>query len=161
MREAAPPAPARASVGVPPAAPASLHQRLTAAGRRLGAREAAHREALDAARRHCVALHGRVAAALDAFHAEAAAAGAPHLRLELGAPRLDEKHVRAFEFELRRGRHVGLVVVKARGELTLVGPFRDGRQEGPCRSLPWDDAAALDDALGGFLERLVEEAATP
>jgi hypothetical protein len=120
---------------VPAAAPPSLRERLAAAGRAIGAREAPHREALEAARQVCDVLHRHVRAALDEFHAEAAAAGAPQLRLDVGEPRLDEKHVRAVEFELRRGRHVGIVVVKAKGEVTLVGPFRTGKAEGPCRSV--------------------------
>lgn len=139
----------------------SLRERMAATGRTVGARESQHREALEAARCHCLVLHERVSAALDAFHAAASSAGAPHLRLEVGGPRLDEKHVRAHEFEIRRGRHVGLVVVKAKGEVTLVGPFRSGKPEGPCRSLPMDDEAGLELALAEFLERFVAEATTP
>jgi hypothetical protein len=56
---------------------------------------------------------------------------------------------------------VGVVVVKARGEVTLVGPFRAGKAEGPCRSLPIDANAEIESALGEFLEKLAEEAATP
>jgi hypothetical protein len=144
-----------------PAGADALRARLAAAGRALGEREAAHRAALAAARSRCEALHALARDALDAFHAAAERAGAPHLRIELGSPRLDEKHVRAYEFELRRGRHVGLVIAKSRGEVTLVGPFRTGKDEGPCRSLPFDAAADIERALGEFLERLVEEAATP
>jgi len=114
-------------------------------------------------------LHEQVGTALDAFHAALDQAGAPQLRIELSAPRLDEKHVRAWEFELRRGRHAGLVVVKSRGEVTFVGPFRTGKAEGPCRSLPVDlaspvaapSAPELGAALATFLEQLVEEAAAP
>jgi len=44
----------------------------------------------------------------------------------------------------------------------LVGPFRAGKPEGPCRSLPFDaPVEELDAALAEFLERVVEEAATP
>ena len=130
-------------------------------GRALGAREAAHRTPLEAARACSRALHARVAEGLVAFHAATAQAGAPHLRLELSEPRLDQKHARAIEFEVRRGRHVGIVTVKARGEVTLVGPFRAGKTEGPCRTFPMDAAAEIEEALGDFLERLALEAATP
>jgi hypothetical protein len=151
------PAGARSSAGPDP-----LRERLAAAGRALGAREALHRPELEAARERCRSLQSRVRDALDAFQAAAAAAGAPHLALSVSEPRLDEKRVRAWEFEMRRGRHVGLVVVKAKREITLVGPFRSGKPEGPCRSLSFDAPdAELDAALGEFLERLVEEAATP
>jgi len=141
--------------------PEALRARLADAGRVLGEREAAHASALEAARARCEALHGLARAALDAFHAAAAAAGAPHLRIEVGPSHLDEKHVRAYEFELRRGRHVGLVIARSRGEVTLVGPFRAGKDEGPCRSFPFDADADIQQALGEFLERLVEQAATP
>jgi hypothetical protein len=137
-------------------------KRLAAAGRELGAREAPHRAALEEAGARCAALRARVQAALEAFQAEAAAAGAPHLALTVSEPRLDDKHVRAFEFEVARGRHVGVVVVKAKREIALVGPFQRGKQEGPCRRLPFDAPEdELDAALAAFLERLVEEAATP
>lgn len=162
--DASPSAPARGSATSAAASPASgesLRERMAAAGRAIGARESQHSAALDVARRDCAVWHERVRAAIDAFHAEASASGAPHLRLEVGEPRLDEKHVRAMEFEIRRGRHVGLVIVKAKGELTLVGPFRTGKTEGPCRSLPRDADADIAAALGEFLERFVEEATTP
>ncbi|MEN8182314.1 MAG: hypothetical protein ABFS46_07245, partial [Myxococcota bacterium] len=62
---------------------------------------------------------------------------------------------------LRRGRHQAIVTVKSRGEVTLVGPFRSGKTEGPCRSFPYDAEEELHKALGDFLERFLEEAATP
>jgi hypothetical protein len=160
MREA-PQAPDR---GVQPAVsrPGPLRERLAAAGRALGAREAPHGAALDEARALCQALHARACDALEAFRAAAAAAGAPHLALAASAPRLDEKHVRAWEFQVGRGRHCGIVVVKARRAVTFVGPFQVGKKEGPCRSLPIDaPEAELDAALADFLEQLAEEAATP
>ena len=141
--------------------PEALCARLADAGRVLGEREAAHSAALEAARERCEALHELAREALEAFHTAAAAAGAPHLRIEVGPSHLDEKHVRAYEFELRRGRHVGLVIAKSRGEVTLVGPFRTGKDEGPCRSFPFDADIEIQQALGEFLERLVEQAATP
>jgi len=156
---------------------------MAAAGRALGAREAPHRAELDTARQRCLTLHEQVCAAVDAFHAAASAAGAPHLRISVGDPKLDEKRVRALEFEVRRGRYVGLVVVKAKGVVTLVGPFRRGKPEEPCRSFRFrvadrvaervaegtgqdagvaaDADAELGAALGDFLERFVQEAMTP
>jgi len=162
MGDGIPPAGSHASVpSRPSSASVALEARLAAAGRSLGAREAAHGAALEAARRRCEALRALALGAVEAFHAAARDAGAPHLKLEVGAARLDEKHVRAFEFEVRRGRHVGIVVVKSRGEVTLVGPFRTGKTEGPCRSLLVDAEVETAEALGDFLERLAEEAATP
>ncbi len=162
--DASPSAPAQGPVrpaGAPLSRCESLRERLAAAGRTLGERESQHRAALEVARRDCLVWHERVCAAVEAFHAEVSAAGAPHLRIEVSEPRLGEKHVRAMEFEIRRGRHAGIVVAKAKGELTLVGPFRIGKTEGPCRSLPRDAEADIETALGEFLERFVEEASTP
>jgi hypothetical protein len=51
--------------------------------------------------------------------------------------------------------------VKARGEVTLVGPFHAGKTEGPCKTFPFAAEAELQKALGDFLERFLAEAATP
>ena len=143
------------------AATPSLGDRLEALGRSLGEREAAHRDALQSARSCAAGLRDQVASALDRFHAASQKAGAPHLRVEVGEIRTDDKHLRAVEFELSRGRHRAIVTAKSRGEVTLVGPFRTGKVEGPCRSFPFEAREELQGALGEFLERFVEEAATP
>jgi len=162
MRDGSPPSDA-ASRGIPDLSPRhfSLRDRLTAAGRSIGEREAAFQGGLAEARKRAEALHAQVGDAVDAFHAAAERAGSPHLRIEVGPVRLDDKHVRAVEFAVQRGRHVALVIVKARGDVTLVGPFRTGKTEGPCRTLAWDAEAEIETALGDFLERFLEEAATP
>jgi hypothetical protein len=102
-----------------------------------------------------------VALGLEGFREGALAAGAPHLDIELGELRLDDKHVRAVEFDLARGRQRAIVTVKARGEVTLVGPFHAGKNEGPCESFPFSAEDELRKALGDFLERFLAEAATP
>jgi hypothetical protein len=146
--------------GVPPPG-ADLRSRLAAAGAQLGARESAHRAGLEEARKRAESLRALIAESIEAFHAAASEAGAPHLRVEVTQPRLDEKHIRAIEFEVRRGRHAGVVTVKSRGDVTLVGPFRSGKTEGPCRTFPWDAEDEICKALGDFLLRFLEEAATP
>lgn len=144
---------------------AGLADALADVGRELGRREAEHSAALASARAKLLELHDHVREALERYHAEIEAAGAPHLRVEVGAPRLDEKHVRSVEFELRRGRWRALFIAKSRGEVTLVGPFRTGKTEGPCKSLPLDPPGVrspeLDRALAEFVTRFLEEAATP
>ena len=40
--------------------------------------------------------------------------------------------------------------------MTLVGPFRVGKVEGPCKSFPFEAQDELDRALGEFLEQFVE-----
>lgn len=138
-----------------------LGARLAALGRSLGEREADHRGQLDAARSCAESLHADVALALSRFHAAAAEAGAPHLQIELSEVRLDDKHLRAVEFDLVRGRHKAIIVAKSRGELTLVGPFHEGKAEGPCHSFPSDARPEIEQALASFLERFLKEAATP
>ena len=139
----------------------SLGDRLASLGRGLGEREAPHAEGLERARACAESLHEQVAAALAAFHGAAANAGAPHLQIELSPVRIDAKHLRSVEFELARGRHRAIVTAKSRGDVTLVGPFRSGKIEGPCKSFPIDAVDEVQGALAGFLESFLEEAATP
>jgi ATPase subunit of ABC transporter with duplicated ATPase domains len=138
-----------------------LGARLERVGRRLAEREADHAQGLAEARACAEKLRARVEAALARFHASASAAGAPHLRIELGEVRVDDKHLRSVQFDLNRGRHRAIVTAKSRGDVTLVGPFRAGKQEGPCRTFPMDAGPELESALGEFLERFAEAAATP
>jgi len=138
-----------------------LAERLEELGRALGEREAPHAEGMAQARVKAAELHGRIAEALERFHRAAARAGAPHLRVELAEPRTDDKHLRAVELELRRGKHLAILTVKSRGDLTLVGPFRAGKTEGPCRSFPIGADAEIDAALADFLGRFLEAAASP
>jgi hypothetical protein len=149
-------------VRMSPSPPADdLGARLEAVGSRLGEREAVHAESLREARGHAERLRGEVARALDAFHAAAARHGAPHLRVAVSDVRVDDKHLRAVEFDLVRGRHKAVITAKSKGEVTLVGPFRIGKEEGPCLSFPFAAKDEIHSALGSFLERFLEEAATP
>jgi len=141
--------------------PADLGARLEALGRELGGREAAFQGDLARARAVAEKLRGRIEEGLGRFQRGAAAAGAPHLSAAVSEPRVDDKHVRAVQLDLSRGRHRAIVTVKARGEVTLVGPFHAGKTEGPCRSFPIDSAAEIDAALASFLESFLEQAATP
>lgn len=152
----------------PPAPPAPqpdasrwLRKHCSALGRAIGAREAEHVDALAQAFGEARRLHAALTDGLSALHAALDAAGSSHLRVSLGEPRLDEKHVRAVQFELVRGRTVALVSVKSRGDVVLVGPFRSGKTEGPCAKVPFVDPAAVDEALAAFLERFLDEAMTP
>ena len=85
----------------------------------------------------------------------------PYLRIEVSPPRIDDKHLHAVEFNLERGRHRAVITVKSKEEVTLVGPFRAGKKEGPCRRFPVDADAEIENALSDFLERFLEEAASP
>jgi hypothetical protein len=144
-----------------PLSAGALSTRLAALGRELGRREAEHGEGLERARKCVESLREEVAAALDGFHREVAAAGAPHLRVELSGVRIDDKHLRSVEFELCRGRYRAIVTAKSRGDVTFVGPFRSGKTEGPCKSFPIDARDEVRGALASFLESFLEEAATP
>jgi len=146
----------------PPAAGAAeLAARLEKLGLSLGEREAPHQAGLREARTALESLRGSVAAALERFHEAVAAAGAPQLRVALSEVRVDDKHLRAVQFDLTRGRYRAIVTARSRGEVTLVGPFHAGKTEGPCLSFPLGAADDLRAALASFLERFLEEAATP
>lgn len=143
-----------------------LEEKLAARGRELAAREATQADALTRARVLADALHHRVSRALAAY--EHAISSAPWLSVVQGGVQQDDKHLHAFEFDVRRGRHRVIVVVKSRGDVTLVGPFHMGKDEGPCRRVGFkpDDAvdAPTDDmieALGEVLDRFLVEAAAP
>ena len=138
----------------------ALDERLTAVARQLVEREGQHSADLDRARVCAQKLHERLAAALEGFHAQVMPS-APQLALTLGEPRVDEKHLHAVQFELERGRYRAIVTVKSRGEVTLVGPFRKGGVEGPCRSFPVAAEADIEVALEDFVLAFIEEAATP
>lgn len=154
MAPSAPPVPQ-------PASDSELHERLRALAEALAERETEHAAALEQAFAVAHRLHGRIAEAIDAFHGVLAVRGLGHLRVRLGEPRLDDKHIRAVQFELSRGRAVALVSVRSRGEVTLVGPFQAGKTEGPCETVPWAHTSTLAGALGDFLERFFEQAMTP
>lgn len=141
--------------------PIDLRQRLAGLGKTLGEREAPHRAELEAAQARAESLRKQVAEGLEAFHQSVASAGAPHLQVLLSPIRADDKHLRSVEFDLERGRHRAIVTVKSRGDVTLVGPFKAGKQEGPCKSFPFGAEPELSGALAGFLEQFLEEASTP
>lgn len=152
----------------PPAPPVSqsasegaLRERLCTLAEALAERESEHTAALEQAFAVSHRLHGRVLEAVDAFHSVLAARGLAHLRIRVGEPRMDDKHIRAVQFEISRGRTIALVSVKSRGEVTLVGPFKDGKTEGPCETMPWAHASTLELTLADFLERFIEQAVTP
>ena len=139
----------------------SLGDRLEELGRRLGDRESSHVEAIEEARAIAEKLRQKVAPALDRYHEAIDASGAPHLRVILGEIRTDDKHARSVQFDVSRGRSAAIVTVKSRGDVTLVGPFHRGKNEGPCRTFPFDAEADLEEALGDVLTGLLEEAARP
>jgi len=139
----------------------ALEERLERLGRELGEREAAHRADVERARAAAASLRQCVAGALERFHAAAARAGAPHLQIRLSELRPDDKHLRAVEFDLERGRHRAIVTVKSRGDVTLVGPFHRGKTEGPCRTFPVEAREEIEPALADFLTRFLEQAASP
>ncbi len=134
--------------------------RIVDLARRLGAREAERRAARNRAQGIADRIHGEIEDALRAFARAAGEAGAPHLDLmRLDPVEPDDKSVRAFQIRIRRGRFQALIICKDRDEVMLVGPFRRGSAEEPCRAIHLEDAganAALDDAIEGILVDLVE-----
>jgi hypothetical protein len=106
------------------------------------------------------ALRGRAALGIAAFVRVAEKSGAAHLTdVAVGPVESDEKHVDCLQFRVARGRWELTCVGKARGVVTLVGPYRRGAPEKPCAefALPGSEAdAALEDRL---LELLREASA--
>ena len=138
----------------------SLNERIEALARDVAKREAGHVEAIGRARAKSQALHAIVEPAIGSFNALVREA-APHLEVLVTPPRTDDKHLHSVEFDLERGRHRGVITAKSKGEVTFVGPFRAGKTEGPCRSFPFEPRDELEAALADFLERFLEEAASP
>jgi hypothetical protein len=135
----------------------NLNDRIAAVAQDVAKRESSHVDAMARARSMAETLHARVDSAIAGFNA-IVAQSVSHLAIEVAAPRVDDKHLHAIEFELQRGRHRAVITVKSKGEVTLVGPFRLGKKEGPCRSFPFSATAEIDEALGDFVERFLEEA---
>lgn len=101
------------------------------------------------------ALQGRAVGAVEAFVRAARAQGGTHLTaVAVGPVEPDEKHVDCLQFKVMRGRWELTCVGKARGVVTLVGPYRRGQPEKPCAefALPGAEAdAALEDRLLALL----------
>jgi hypothetical protein len=138
----------------------SINDRVEVLARELAERERKHSDAIKKARSNAADLHRLVASAIDRFNA-VVGESTSYLQVSVSEPRIDDKHVHAVEFDLERGRHRAIVTVKTRGEVTLVGPFRTGKAEGPCRSFSIEAEEDLEDAIGDFLERFLEAAAAP
>ena len=129
--------------------------------RELAQRELAHTEALASARERAEELRAIVARAIDRFHVGLAEAGGSPIAVEVSPVRPDDKHLRSCQFDLGRGRYHAIVTVKSRGEVTLVGPFRVGKAEGPCRSFPLSSSEEFEHALTDFVVAFLEDASTP
>lgn len=138
-----------------------LADQLEEIGRRLGARESARAEQFEQIHRRSSVLHERVRDGLEGFYRGCRDAGAPHLAVELSQPRIDDKHLHSVQFDLTRGRHRMIVTVKSKGKVTLVGPFKVGKEEGPCKSFAVDDDRAIDEGLSLLLSEFLEFAFVP
>lgn len=139
----------------------SLPDELAQVGTRLAARESEVAARLDEVRSRAKAIHSRVHEGLESFHRAACTAGAPHLEVDLSDPHIDDKHLHSVQFDVARGRHRVIVTVKSKGTVTLVGPFKAGKEEGPCKRIPIDDDAAIDEGLSVVLTAFLESAFTP
>ena len=99
--------------------------------------------------------------AVEAFRERAAEIGAPYLgNLEVSPMEPDEKHVDCVQFRVTRGRTELLCIAIAQepGKVRLVGPFKRGKQEGPCADAPLRGPEVVK-ALEERIEQLVREAA--
>ena len=112
-------------------------------------------KSLGSVRTELEALRRRALGAVQAFVRVASERGGTHLTdIAVGPVESDEKHVDCLQFKVWRGRWELTCVGKARGVLTLVGPYRRGKPEKPCAEfmLPGAEAdAALEDRLLALL----------
>ena len=128
--------------------------------RELASRDAGLGDALGEARAAAERLRGRAVSAVAAFSAEASSQGAGHLgHIEVSAVEPDEKHVDAWQLHVRRGRWEIACVVKARGQITLVGPYKRFKAETPCRDVPFD-GPETERGFDGLLLSLLREASS-
>jgi hypothetical protein len=85
-------------------------------------------------------LRGRAHACIEAFRRRAAELGAGHLTdVTVSSVGADRKHVDCVQFSVERGRSVLLCVAIGNaegGKMRLVGPFKQGKVEGPCGDFP-------------------------
>ena len=139
----------------------SLSDELAQVGTRLAARESEIASRLGETRARANQIHGKVSVGLEGFHRAARDAGAPHLEVVLSDPRTDDKHLHSVQFDVTRGRHQVIVTVKSKGAITLVGPFKQGKDEGPCKRIDLDDDAGIDAGLAAVLAEFLENAFTP
>ena len=83
------------------------------------------------------------------------------LAVQVSDPRVDDKHLHAVQFDITRGRHQVIVTAKCKGVVTLVGPFKQGDEEGPCRRIDLEDDAAIEAGLEVVLLAFLEAAFAP
>jgi len=139
-----------------------LNERVETLAREIVEREGEgdHVEALDRARAKAEALRALVLPAIETFNRIIAEAF-PGLVVDVTPLRVDDKHVHSVEFDLERGRTRAIVTVKSKGQVTLVGPFQAGKDEGPCRRIPIEAEAEIESALVDFVEEFLEAATAP
>ena len=114
------------------------------------------REVRDAAR----ILRELAFEAVETFRERAAEIGAPYLgNLEVSPVEPDEKHVSCVQFRVSRGRLelLCIAIADGAGKVRLVGPFKRGKQEGPCAEAPLR-GSEVEKALEDRIEQLVREA---
>lgn len=124
--------------------------------RALAAREKPALEDLRIARAAALSMHEAAAAVIRAFESEAAAGGAPHLRLELSEVQPDAKSIRACQFSVSRGRVMVWVIALPESKFRLVGPFKRGETEGPCAEGGVGDADR-DDRIAALIGNLIDQ----
>ena len=115
----------------------SLNDRVEALARGLAERETKHIESIERAQQKAAELHHRVSSAIERFN-EVVGASVPYLQVDVSAPRIDDKHLHAVEFDLERGRHRAIVTVKAKGgeyvkRLAINGPTTPIQLQVPTR----------------------------
>ena len=114
------------------------------------------RDARDAAR----VLRDAAFEAVEAYRRRASEIGAAYLgNIEVSGVEPDEKHIDAVQFRVTRGRFevICVAIARAEGKMRVVGPFKRGKEEGPCAEAPLR-GSEVENLLEERLAALVREA---
>ncbi len=133
-------------------------ERFVRLAQELAARDRPLATRLGEAREAAVQLREVAAEAVDAFRRTVHTEGAQHLGdIEVSPVEPDEKHVDCVQVRIRRGRWEALVVAKANGKVTLVGPFRGGKPEKPCEDFELS-GKQVEEGVEGLVDALIRQA---
>lgn len=136
-------------------------QRFRKLAEELAQRDTGLARRLERAREAARVLRDSARDAVEAFRERASELGASYLgNVAVSPVEPDEKHLDAVQFKVTRGRLEVICVAIARGDgkLRVVGPFKRGKDEGPCAEAPLAGPEA-ESLLEARIEALVREAA--
>jgi hypothetical protein len=134
------------------------HERFVRLAKELAERDRDLAAQIEEARKGAARLRDVIAEAVEAFRGEVRDRGSAHLaNVTVGPVEPDGKHVDCVQVRVQRGRSEALVVAKAEGKVTLVGPYKRGKPEKPCVDYPLV-GAEVERGAEDLVEKLIREA---